>query len=46
MVAMRRTQEGSYFLQLRCGEKLAVSGRYAAAVKEALCADAGRPNAR
>ena len=46
MLAMRRTQEGSYFLQLRCGEELAVSERYAAAVKEALCADAGRPNAR
>lgn len=46
MLAMRRTLEGSYFLQLRCGEELAVSERHAAAVKEALCGDAGRPNAR
>lgn len=41
MLALRQTQEGSYFLQLRCGEELAVSERYAAAAKEALCAETG-----
>eukprot|EP01034_Spumella_vulgaris_P037879 gene37879-46745_t len=46
MLALRQPQEGGYFLQLHCGEELAVSERYVAAVKAALCAEAGRPNTR
>jgi two-component system LytT family response regulator len=42
MLAMRQTQEGSSLVQLRCGTELAVSERYAAAVKAALGAETGR----
>ncbi|SFV07226.1 LytR/AlgR family response regulator transcription factor [Pseudoduganella namucuonensis] len=36
LLTLRQTQEGGYALALRCGQELAVSERYAAAVKAAL----------